>query len=327
MSYIGRWLVILAATMAVASCAETQLLVHTAKRVSPSPAPAPAGTYKVGEPYQIAGIWYHPQENYDYDETGIASWYGQQFHGLTTANGELFDMNGLTAAHRTLPLPSLVRVTNLENGRSVVLRINDRGPFARGRILDVSRRSAQLLGFEGQGTAKVRVQILAGESRTLAANMKGEPVMVGGDTPITVASLPKEAVSSQALPPVPGSRVAPQAPAPRPEPSVVNAAVQLTSAPPVSLDPIKAVSGDVTVVSVQATAIFVQPGAFRQYDNANRVRAILSGVGDFKIEPVLIGGRDLFRVRMGPLASVDEADKILDAVIGAGYQGARIVID
>src|SRR5690242_5654464 len=122
------------------------------------------GIYKIGQPYQIDGTWYYPAEDYSYDETGIASWYGTAFHGKDTANGEVFDQNALTAAHRTLPLPSIVEVTNLENGRTIDVRVNDRGPFARGRIIDLSRRSAQLLGFEQQGTAKVHVRVLVPES-------------------------------------------------------------------------------------------------------------------------------------------------------------------
>ncbi len=112
------------------------------------------GIYKVGQPYQIDGTWYYPAEDWTYDETGIASWYGEQFHGKYTANGEIFDLNALTAAHRTLPMPSVVQVTNLDNGRSIELRVNDRGPYARGRIIDLSRRAAQLLGFEGKAPRK-----------------------------------------------------------------------------------------------------------------------------------------------------------------------------
>ncbi|MDA0339851.1 MAG: septal ring lytic transglycosylase RlpA family protein, partial [Proteobacteria bacterium] len=153
-------------------CAETQFLTHTAKKVSRDDTPPPTGLYKVGNPYQINGMWYYPTIDYEYDETGIASWYGPQFHGKATANGETFDMNSVSAAHRTLPLPSMVRVTNLDNGRSLTLRVNDRGPFARGRVIDLSRRAAQLLGFEGQGTTKVRVQILARESELLAQSMQ-----------------------------------------------------------------------------------------------------------------------------------------------------------
>ena len=117
------------------------------------------GYRKVGNPYKIGGTWYYPKEEPDYIEVGYASWYGPQFHGKKTANGETFNMNSLTAAHRTLPMPSFVKVTNLENKRSIILRVNDRGPFAKGRIIDISRRGAQMLGFEKQGVTKVRVQI------------------------------------------------------------------------------------------------------------------------------------------------------------------------
>ena len=103
--------------------------------------------YKVGNPYQIGNIWYYPREQPDYDETGIASWYGPTFYGKHTANGEMYDGNALTAAHRTLPMPVNVRVTNLDNGKSMVVRVNDRGPYAKGRIIDLSRHAAELLGF------------------------------------------------------------------------------------------------------------------------------------------------------------------------------------
>ncbi|MFQ5346279.1 MAG: septal ring lytic transglycosylase RlpA family protein [Rhodothalassiaceae bacterium] len=120
----------------------------------------PVGAQRVGDPYQVAGVWYYPEADDNYDAVGLASWYGREFHGRRTANGEIFNMNKLTAAHPTLPLPSRVRVTNLENGRSLIVRVNDRGPFARGRIIDLSRRAAQLLGFEKQGTTRVRVQLV-----------------------------------------------------------------------------------------------------------------------------------------------------------------------
>lgn len=117
-----------------------------------------AGAYKVGKPYKVNGVWYRPTADPYYDRVGIASWYGRDFHGKRTANGEKYNMNSMTAAHTTLPLPSYVLVTNLQNGRKAVLRVNDRGPFAKGRIIDVSRRAAQVLGFEKSGIARVRVQ-------------------------------------------------------------------------------------------------------------------------------------------------------------------------
>ena len=205
------------ASLAIVSCSETRLVVHTAKRISQSfdkpkiPEEKKAktsGIYKIGKPYQIQGVWYYPQVDYQYDETGIASWYGAKFNAKKTANGEVFNMNELSAAHRTLPLPSAVRVTNLDNGRSLVLRVNDRGPFAHGRIIDVSRRGSQILGFFKQGTTRVRVQILAPESRALAAAMERGPGKKV-DTPITVAKLPKPSVTAQSLAPPPGASVSP----------------------------------------------------------------------------------------------------------------------
>lgn len=118
------------------------------------------GRYKVGDPYQVDGRWYVPAEQPDYDEVGMASWYGDAFHAKATANGELFDMTALTAAHKTLPLPSIVEVTNLGNGRRIRVRVNDRGPFVDGRILDLSRAAAAELGFAGQGLARVRVRYI-----------------------------------------------------------------------------------------------------------------------------------------------------------------------
>jgi rare lipoprotein A len=113
---------------------------------------------KIGAPYQIAGTWYVPAHEPDYDETGVASWYGSDFQGRPTANGEIFDMNVVTAAHPTLPIPSLVEVTNLANGRSIVVRVNDRGPFVSSRLIDLSARGAELLGYQREGHTNVRVR-------------------------------------------------------------------------------------------------------------------------------------------------------------------------
>ena len=123
--------------------------------------------YKIGDPYTVGGVWYYPERNLTYDETGIGSWYGDEFAGRLTANGEIFDPEQITAAHKTLPMPSVVRVTNLDNGKSLVVRVNDRGPFVPGRIIDLSRESARLLGFKELGIAKVRVQLLAEQSLRL----------------------------------------------------------------------------------------------------------------------------------------------------------------
>jgi len=132
-------------------------------------APRPGGVYKVGDPYRIAGSVYVPKVDYAYSHVGVASWYGHPFHHRRTANGEIYDQDDLTAAHQTLPMPSVVRVTNLENGRSIILRVNDRGPFVSGRIIDVSKKAAKLLRFHDKGVTRVRVEILEKESREAAA--------------------------------------------------------------------------------------------------------------------------------------------------------------
>ena len=122
--------------------------------------PRRTGTRKLGKPYVVAGRKYVPRHDPHYNRIGYASWYGDDFHGRLTANGEVFDMYALTAAHPTLPLPCVVRVTNLENGHSVVVRVNDRGPFVRNRLIDLSRAAALKLGFERAGVSKVRVKYL-----------------------------------------------------------------------------------------------------------------------------------------------------------------------
>ena len=142
-------------SLTLAACAARPAGVSTT-----DPATRTQGMFKIGQPYQVNGTWYYPNPDLNYDETGIASWYGPNFHEKSTANGETFDQNTLSAAHKTLPLPSIVQVTNLDNGRSIEVRVNDRGPYASNRIIDLSRRAAQLLGFEGQGTAKVEVKVL-----------------------------------------------------------------------------------------------------------------------------------------------------------------------
>lgn len=147
---------------------------------APGPIPRGGGTYKVGAPYKISGRWYYPQVDPGYDRTGIASWYGDEFHGRKTANGEIYDMTALSAAHPTLPLPSYVWVSNLANGRTLLVRVNDRGPYANDRIIDLSRATARALGSEGRGLAQVRVKYagpapLDGDDRREQAFFRSQP--------------------------------------------------------------------------------------------------------------------------------------------------------
>lgn len=316
----GRVAALLLSTALLSGCAEANLFGHYAKKATSGDEPPAAGssaapTYKVGKPYQVAGVWYYPREDFDYDETGIASWYGPNFHAKMTANGETFDQNAVTAAHKTLPMPSVVRVTNLENGRSLVVRVNDRGPFVNGRIIDLSRRSAQLLGLEGAGTAKVRVQVLADESRVLAGKLKRE-----GNEP-QVAAAPRESVTAETLPP-PGSRE---------QAKPVLAAARPGSATRVStaVDQVERelAAQEVETVPVRATGIFVQAGSFSRHDNALRLQARLSGVGHPQILPASIKGQTVYRVRFGPLGSIEDADRLLESVIAAGQQDAKVIVD
>jgi rare lipoprotein A len=122
------------------------------------------GYYKIGNPYKIDGKTYYPKEDRNYKKTGYASWYGDDFHNKKTANGEIFNMNDMTAAHKTLPLPSIVKVTNLENGKSVVVRVNDRGPFVDDRIIDLSKKAAEKLDARNKGIFKVKVEFLKKET-------------------------------------------------------------------------------------------------------------------------------------------------------------------
>ena len=356
-------------TKGVAGIALAVLLAGCGERGHAPPAgqaAAPSrGYYKVGAPYQVEGVWYYPGSDYSYDETGIASWYGPDFHGKFTANGEVYNMNDLTAAHPTLPLPSIVRVTNLDNGRSIVVRVNDRGPYVRGRIIDLSRRAAQLVGMIGTGTAKVRVQILPDESR--------QAVLLAqqGEIPSAeriASAVPTEKVTAETLVPPPGVQAAPgptttAAPAwpaqPPPAPVVVasaqaaplpaqatpvastqpvaSATLAAPAAPglsPISaaaaaaVDPVKAVLDQAVItLPVKATSIYVQVGAFSQYDNANRLRAKLSTMGATKVTQASVDGLPFFRVRMGPAVTVDDADRLLDLVVRAGYHDARIVVE
>jgi rare lipoprotein A len=146
------------------------------------PVPKGGGTYRVGKPYTVAGRVYVPEENTHYRAEGLASWYGNAFHGRLTANGEVFDMASLSAAHPTLPLPCYVRVTNLSNGKSLVVRVNDRGPYHGNRLIDVSNKAAELLEFKGKGVARVRVEYVGraplegSDDRQLLATLRtGEP--------------------------------------------------------------------------------------------------------------------------------------------------------
>ncbi len=293
------------------------LLAACATQTPPPPPPPPtvqvpasAGVYKVGQPYQIDNIWYYPREQPDYDETGIASWYGPTFYGKKTANGEIYTGDMLTAAHKTLPMPVNVRVTNLDNGKSLIVRVNDRGPFSRGRIIDLSRRAAELLDIIQSGTARVRVTYM-GRSELNGAPA-GPEALAGGPS-----AAPSGKVDSAALGILPGATVAPPAQvAGMPKPAPIPAEMFNDAKP----------DGKVTQVSVPpATRLYVQVGAFTRRENA---QALLNKLGGgMQISPLQRGGQTLYRVRSAPFASVKDADAALSRVTGAGANDAHIVVD
>lgn len=173
---------------------ESQWGVAASTRVIPAEQPVPrgGGVYKVGAPYKVGNLWYQPREQPDYDRVGIASWYGSDFHGRKTANGEVFDMHGLTAAHPTLPMPSYVYVTNVANNRKVLVRVNDRGPYVAGRIIDLSKAAAHAIGLKDTGTGHVRVRYagpapLDGNDRRERDHLAGRDW--GAQQPTRVASM------------------------------------------------------------------------------------------------------------------------------------------
>ena len=161
-----------------------------------APVPKGGGGYRIGQPYTVGGRTYYPEENPHYEANGLASWYGEDFHGRRTANGEVFDLNSISAAHTTMPLPSYARVTNLSNGRSLIVRVNDRGPYHGNRIIDVSKNAAHLLGFHASGTAWVRVEyvgrapIEGSDDRILAATLRqDEPAPAPGSVKLAATSI------------------------------------------------------------------------------------------------------------------------------------------
>ena len=314
----------------LSGCAEITFLSQASKQTGALPTSTPNSPqsaengehYKVGNPYKISDVWYYPKADYEYVEEGVASWYGPKFHGKPTANGAIFDMNKVSAAHRTLPLPSLVRVTNLENGRSLKVKVNDRGPYSRGRIIDVSRRAAQLLGFEEKGTALVRVEILSEESQQLAALMQGDTTTIArGTEPPPPETAPAVQVAAETLAPPPnvaetantsenGSVSAAQvSDIQRPEPDSLPTTTEVEQV---------AVSGN--------PQLFIQAGAFAEHVNAVRTQAVLKQLGPTTIEQYNRSDVPLFRVRVGPLVSIDNADAMLNAVVDAGYEDARLIV-
>lgn len=300
------------------------------ERVIPlgQPVPKGGGRYLTGSAYQVDGVWYQPREDPAYDRVGTASWYGELFHGRRTANGEIYDMDRLSAASPTLPLPVYARVTNLENRRSIIVRVNDRGPYRSDRVIDLSQRSAEALGFRNKGTARVRVQYLARaplngddsyERRYLASQGWAQFASHGRPRdPGPVGSIVASTRQPQGPLPVAGSvgTPVPQQAGPGGVPQLRWQASTRVPAPPPRREQL---SG--------GGRFLIQAGSFRSEDNAERARSLLGGVAPVEVAPVEVGGETLFRVRVGPFADESAASAALARVTEAGYRGAKIVMN
>ncbi len=303
-------------------CTETKFLAHLVKQVPmPSDLPKSKGSFKVGSPYKIKGRTYYPEERYNYVEKGIASWYGPNFHGKLTANGEVYNQYELTAAHKTLQMPSIIRVTNLENGRSLILRVNDRGPYSRNRILDVSKRAAELLGFKKQGTARIKLQVLEKESKIVAQAAKE-----GRDTS------GMEVAFNNKRYPIQQTKIANKSPT-NISPKFNKYPTKITSIEKESLPASQQLSKtDIAEINIAKTAIvptkiYVQAGSFSNHENALRLASELSSVGTSNIYPTMVNNRQFYRVRVGPLDSVELADNILNRLVDNGNSQAMIIIE
>ncbi len=278
--------------------------------------------YKVGKPYQIGNRWYHPKEDPYYDEVGEASWYGPGFHGKKTANGEDFDKYDLTAAHRTLPMPCIVRVTNLNNGKSVKLRINDRGPFARDRIIDVSKKAAEVLGFHLQGMAHVRVEFLPDETAALFGGQMPESTLARAQTPKPKSRIiPMEVAEEEITEPIypapkhvaqPTRRTAVKKQTYRPSKPAYRPSVSARRTAPQSMQQER---------SLQSIVV----GNFRKKENANRVASDVSRFGVAKMEEIHQEGKRFFRVRVGPFTNMKDANRVLNLIQQSGYNDAQFI--
>lgn len=252
--------------------------------------PEGGGYYKVGKPYTIAGRRYYPKEDPKYDRRGVASWYGTDFHGRKTANGEVFDMNRMSAAHKTMPLPSYARVTNLDNGRTVTVRVNDRGPYAHDREIDMSRRAAKALGFQRQGTAQVRVQYL------------GRAPLHGDGDHLKTANGSSAPMQAQPASPSTGKRL------------------YRRRAHMVQPDAATGSTG-----TTKTNGYYVQAASFSDPKRAAELKGRLSSIGTAEVAPADMGYGTFYRVRLGPLQDENMAHVTLARVRAAGMNAARII--
>jgi rare lipoprotein A len=278
-------------------------------------APRPQPRYMVGAPYQMGGVWSYPREDFGLDATGLAIVAADRRAGRRTANGEVHDPALLSAAHRTLQMPAILRVTNLENGLKLDVRVNDRGPANPGRVVELSRRAADLLGIRPGSTAQVRIAVVPDASRALAAGLPNPE-----EPRLEVAAAPLGAVGREDLAPPPGAVQASQPRQARPLPG---AGGRTADAVPAAAVPPGRLPERVTRGSPRPGRLFVETASFSRRDLAERQAARVGG----RVEAIGPRGRQTFRVRIGPLGSVTLADRALEATLRAGVSEARILVD
>jgi rare lipoprotein A len=289
---------------------------------------APTPHYKIGKPYKVDGKVYEPQFTTEFTEIGLSSWYGSQFHKRKTANGEIFDKNAMTAAHKTLPLPSMVRVTNLENGKTALLRVNDRGPFKKGRVIDVSEAASKQLGFYIKGLAKVKVEL--DKEATLAA-LKG---FLSENERKKLESKFKEydKKKSQKIPSEPILK------------SQDNGVVKHNDTKPkkekdndkkipkslqkkTSNENIESLknSASLTPNNSQTAKIFIYLGSFESKLEADKAYNQLKNISTGKVSAIQENGVEKYQVILGGFSSAAEAGKSFDKINNLGYKNAKIV--
>ena len=286
--------------------------------VSPSPRVAAGqsiakggGTYKVGRPYRVAGRWYHPRENPNYDRTGTASWYGTAFHGRRTSNGEIYDMHAMTAGHPTLPMPSYAWVTNLQNGRTVLVRINDRGPYAKDRLIDLSYQTAHTLGFSQRGLARVRVRYagrapLSGDDSAERRHLAAQSWYAGRRAAQSeTASITTGSVSTKRVRTVDYGEPPPPAPT-----------WSVDRYRRGELDNTKRAESMLTKPAVDT---YVRVGPFSTQAEVERLRYMLGGGDATIIEASGSRNDPAYRLRLGPYDDSDAA-AAMARIIGAGFE-------
>jgi rare lipoprotein A len=286
-----------------------------------TPAPVGQPRYLVGQPYQMGGTWSYPREDFALVETGLATVATDARAGRRTANGEIHDPTALMAAHRTLQMPALLAVTNLETGLRLEVRVNDRGPSQPGRIVALSRRAAQLLEIREGSAARVRIEVVGEPSRALASGLPNTET-----PPLEIAAAPMAAVERETLAPPPGASQAARVRQARQFPGASGggpASAGTASAPPLRLPE------RVTRVAASPGQLWIETATFSRRDMADRQAARLAGL---RARVDQLGGRGRggqpsFRVRLGPFATVAEADRALEATLRAGVSEARILVD